>query len=91
MHTDREYTYKVLEKYLRADDRKRLEASYRVEIKALEPRLAMKAGGFQSALDEIAPGEPRARSIRPQEMIDTRFIEEMDKSGFFDQFWAGKR
>ena len=91
MHTDREYTYKILEKYLRVDDRKLLEASYNVEIKALEPRLAMKPEGFQSALDEIAPTEPRAKAVKPQEMIDTRFLDEMERSGFLDQIWAGKR
>jgi NitT/TauT family transport system substrate-binding protein len=91
MHTDREFTYKTLEKYLRVDDRKLLEASYNVEIKALEPRLAMKLEGFQSALDEIAPTEPRAKAARPQDMIDTRFVNEMEKSGFFDQIWAAKR
>ena len=47
MHTDKEYTYKIMEKYLRVDDRKLLEASYNVEIKALEPRLAMKLEGFR--------------------------------------------
>ena len=91
MHTDREYTYKVLQKYLRVDDRKLLEASYSVEIKALEPRLAMKPEGFQSALDEIAPSEPRAKSIKPQDMLEPRFLDEMEKSKFFDQLWAGKR
>jgi NitT/TauT family transport system substrate-binding protein len=91
MHTDREFAFKVLQKYLRVDDRKLLEASYNVEIKALEPRLAMKPEGFQSALDEIAPSEPRAKAVRPQEMIDMRFLDEMEKSGFLDQIWAGKR
>ena len=91
MHTDREYSYKILEKYLRVDDRKLLEASYNVEIKALEPRLAMKLEGFQSALDEIAPTEPRAKAVKPQEMIDTRYLDEMERSGFLDQIWAGKR
>jgi NitT/TauT family transport system substrate-binding protein len=91
MHTDREYVYKIMEKYLRVDDRKLLEASYNVEIKALEPRLVMKPEGFQSALDEIAPTEPRAKTVKPQEMIDTRFVDEMEKSGFFDQIWPKKR
>jgi NitT/TauT family transport system substrate-binding protein len=91
MHTDKEYTYKVLEKYLRIDDRKLLEASYNVEIKALEPRLAMKPEGFQSTLDEIAPTDPRAKTIKPQEMFDTRYLDEMEKSGFFEQLWGGKR
>ncbi len=91
MHTDKEYIYKVLEKYLRIDDRKLLEASYNVEIKALEPRLAMKPEGFQSTLDEIAPTDPRVKTIKPQEMIDTRYLDEMEKSGFFEQLWGGKR
>jgi hypothetical protein len=90
MHVDREYTYKVLEKYLRVDDRKLLEASYNVEIKALEPRLAMKTEGFQSTLEEIAPTEPRAKAVKPQEMIDTRYLDEMEKSGFFEQIWGKK-
>ena len=82
---------KVKQKYLRVDDRKLLEASYGVEIKALEPRLAIKLEGIQSTLDDIAPSEPRAKSVKPQEMIDTRYLAEMEKSGFFEQIWAGKR
>jgi NitT/TauT family transport system substrate-binding protein len=91
MHTDKEYTYKVLGKYLRIDDRKLLEASYDVEIKALEPRLAIKLEGLQSTLDEIAPVDPRAKTIKPQEMVDTRYLDEMGKSGFMDQLWGGKK
>ena len=91
MHTDKEYTYKILAKYLRIDDRKLLDASYNVEIKALEPRLAIKLEGLQSTLEEIAPTDPRAKTVKPQEMIDTRYLNDMEKSGFMDQLWAGKR
>jgi NitT/TauT family transport system substrate-binding protein len=91
MHTDKEFTYKILEKYLFVNDRKLLEASYNVEIKALEPRLALKLEGFQSTLDEIAPTDPRAKTVKPQEMVDRRYLDEMEKTGFFDQIWAGKR
>lgn len=91
MHTDREYMYKVMGKYLRVDDRKLLESSFNVESKALEPRLAIKLEGIQSTLDEIAPMEPRAKAVKPQEMIDTRYLDEMEKSGFFEQLWSGKK
>ena len=91
MHTDKEYIYKILGKYLRIDDRKLLEASYNVEIKALEPRLTIKLEGLQSTLDEIAPTDPRAKTVKPQEMIDTRYLDEMEKTGFFDQLWAAKK
>ncbi|MEK7210834.1 MAG: ABC transporter substrate-binding protein, partial [Candidatus Binatota bacterium] len=77
LHTDKEFTYKVLGKYLRIDDRRILEAGYNAEIKALEPRLAMKLESFQANLDEIAPIEPRAKNVKPQEMIDTRYLDEM--------------
>ena len=68
-----------------------MEASYNVEIKALEPRLAIKLEGLQSTLEEIAPVDPRAKTIKPQEMVDMRYLDEMEKSGFMDQVWAGKR
>ncbi|HYA27896.1 MAG TPA: ABC transporter substrate-binding protein [Acidobacteriota bacterium] len=90
MHTDKDFIFKIMEKYLRIDDHKLLEASYNVEIKALEPRLVMKLEGFQSTLDEVAPTDPRAKSIKPQEMLDTRYLDEMEKSGFFEQIWAKK-
>jgi hypothetical protein len=81
----------VLAKYLRVDDQKLLEASYNVEIKALEPRLAIKLEGIQSTLDEIAPTEPRAKAVKPQELVDTRFLDEMEKSGFMQQLWSDKK
>lgn len=91
LHTDKEFTYKVLAKHLRLDDRKILEASYNGEIKALEPKMMIRPEAIQSTLDEIAPTEPRAKNIKPQELIDTRYLDEMEKSGFFDQLWSGKR
>lgn len=91
MHTDREYMYKVIGKYLRVDDRKLLEASYNVESKALEPRLEIKLDGIQSTLDEIAASDPRAKAVKPQEMVDVRYLDEMNKSGFMEQLWGGKK
>ena len=91
LHTDKEFTYRVLGKQLRLDDRKILEASYNAEIKALEPRMAIKPEALQATLDEISPTEPRAKNVKPQELVDTRYLDEMEKSGFFDQLWSGKR
>jgi len=91
IHTDKEFTYKVLGKYLRVTDRKVLDASYNTEIKAVEPRLEIRPEGIQGILDEVAKVDPRARKVKPEELIDRRFLEEMDKSGFFDRLWEGKR
>ena len=90
VHTDREFFYKVLGKYLRITDRSVLESAYNAEIKALEPRLAIKLESLQATLDELAAIDPRAKNIKPQEMVDSRYLDEMNKSGFMDQLWGGK-
>jgi ABC-type nitrate/sulfonate/bicarbonate transport system substrate-binding protein len=90
MHSDREFVYKVLGKQLRINDRSILEAAYNAEIKVMEPRLALKAEAFQAILDEVAQSDERAKKVRPQELVDSRFLSDMEKSGFFDQLWGKK-
>jgi NitT/TauT family transport system substrate-binding protein len=90
MQTDREFVYKVLGKYLRINDRRILDAAYNAEIKALEPRLVIKNEALQAILDEIAPRDTQAKKVKPQELVDSRYLDEMEKSGFFDQLWAKK-
>jgi NitT/TauT family transport system substrate-binding protein len=90
MHTDREFVYKVLGKYLRVTDRNVLDSAYNSEIKVLEPRLVIKPESLQAILDELSATDPRAKNVKPQEMIDRRYLDEMEKSGFFEQIWAKK-
>jgi len=88
IHTDKEFTYKVLGKYLRVTDRKILDAAYNNEVKVLENRLDMNVEGFQAILDEVSRVDPRAKKIKAQDLIDRRFIDDMEKSGFFDKLWG---
>lgn len=88
LHTDKEATFKVLGKYLRVDDRKILESGYNAEIKALEPRMELKLDALQAILDDIALTDPRAKSVKAQELYDRRYLDEMEKSGFFEKVWG---
>jgi NitT/TauT family transport system substrate-binding protein len=90
MFTDKELTYKVLGKQLRISDRKMLDAAYDEEIKVMEPRLAFKMEAFQAILDETAKVDPRAKKIKPQDLLDPRYLEGLEKSGFFDKLWPAK-
>jgi ABC-type nitrate/sulfonate/bicarbonate transport system substrate-binding protein len=90
VHTDRKFVYKVLGKYLRINDQSVLDAAYNSEIKVLEPRLVLKLDALQAILDELAATDTRAKRVKPQEMIDNQYLDEMDRSGFFDQLWAKK-
>ena len=64
-------------------DTKVLDAAYQSEIPALERRLEISEAALQASLDEIAPLDPRAKSIKPQEMIDRRYLIELEKAGAF--------
>jgi hypothetical protein len=80
-----------LAKYLRVSDRKILETSYSNEVKAMEPRFDARPEALQAILDELAVNDPRAKKVQPQQLIDRRYLEEMDRSGFFDSLWGSKR
>jgi NitT/TauT family transport system substrate-binding protein len=88
MFTDKEMTYKVLAKQLRISDRKVLDAAYDEEIKVMEPRLEFKTEAFQAILDETAKVDARAKKIRPQDVIERRYLDGLEKSGFFDKLWS---
>lgn len=90
-HTDKEFTYKVLGKQLRLTDRKILDAAYNGEIKVLEPRLDVKAEAFQAILDEVAKIDARAKKVKPEDLIDRRYLEGLEKSGFLDNLWGSKK
>jgi NitT/TauT family transport system substrate-binding protein len=85
LHNDREFVYKVLGKQLRLTDRKILDAAYNGEIKALEPRLSLRAEPYQAILDDIAKTDGRAKKVKAEEMMDSRYVDELEKSGAFDK------
>lgn len=90
LHTDKEFTFKVLGKQLRVNDRKILESAYNAEIKALEPRLTIRLEAVQAILDDVAQTDARAKKVKPEDLLDSRFLDEMEKSGFFDKLWKEK-
>ena len=91
LHADREFTYKVLAKRLRVNDRKILDAAYNTEIKALDARLNIKTEAIQAILEEISQVDPRANKVKAQDLIDRRYLNEMEKSGFFARLWTEKQ
>ena len=88
MHRDKEMTYRVMEKKLRITDRSVLDASYSIEMKVMEPRLELKAAAIQPMIDEVAKTNPRAADVKPQDLMERRYLVEMENSGFFKQIWA---
>jgi hypothetical protein len=90
LHTNKEFSYKVLAKYLGIGDTKILDAAYGAEIKVLERRLEIRPEGLQAILDDVVKTEPRAKNVKPQDMVDRRYLDDLEKNGFFDKLWGSK-
>ena len=91
LHTDKEFAYKVLGKELRVKDRKILDAAYNAEITALERRLDIKTESLQAILEEVSQIDPRAKKVKPQDLVERRYLDDMEQSGFFNKLWGEKR
>ena len=93
MKTDREMAIKTLAKYLgQIKDRDVLIKSY--EAAAPDNRISRKQypylAGLQMALDLLAEENPKAKSAKPEDFVDSRFIKELDDSGYIDNLYKAK-
>ncbi len=85
MRTDRDLAFRLMAKKIGLTDRKVFDAAYAAEMKVLEPRLDIKPIAIQATLDEIAKTDPRAKQVKAEQLIDRRYLEEMEKDGTFDR------
>jgi ABC-type nitrate/sulfonate/bicarbonate transport system substrate-binding protein len=85
MRTDRDLAFRLMAKKIGLTDRKVFDAAYSAEMKVLEPRLDIKPIAIQATLDEIAKTDTRAKQVKAEQLIDRRFLEEMEKDGTFDR------
>ena len=60
-----------------------------------ENKLPMKqyptVEGIKIIIDQLAATNPKARTAKPQDFIDARFVEEFDNSGYIDSLYGRKK
>lgn len=86
--THKDFSLKVLSKYLRTNDRELLEGSYNIYTQDFisVPYPIMK--GLEATYDYVAATKPEIRDHKPEEFMDPSFIAELDKSGFIKKLYA---
>jgi NitT/TauT family transport system substrate-binding protein len=91
--TDRELGLKVLTKYLSSPDKEILERTYD-DISSDEkvpPKQYPSLEGIKNILEPLAATDPKAKAARPEEFVDTRFVKELDESGFIDDLYKNRK
>jgi len=88
--THKDFSMKVLSKYLRINDRKLLEGSYEIFKQDFIPVPYPITKGLEATYDYVAQTRPEIRSRKPEDFVDPSFIAELDKSGFIKKLYEGK-
>jgi NitT/TauT family transport system substrate-binding protein len=90
LKTHKEFSKKVLSKYLRTNDPELLEGSYEIFRQDFisVPYPIMK--GLEATYDYVAATRPEIRNRKPEEFMDPSLIAELDKSGFIKKLYEQK-
>ncbi len=88
VYRSKEDTIQVLKKYTRIADPQVLSQSYDEAYQAIDKEGTLSEAGIQVQLAELAKTDPRARSARPSDFIDSSIIDELNKEGFIKALWA---
>lgn len=86
--TDREFTIKTLAKYTTVTDPGLLRKTYDFYVgKVVERAPYINMAGMQNALDDLARTVPAAKNAKPEQFVDTRFLEKLEKSGLLKELY----
>ncbi|HEX9142890.1 MAG TPA: ABC transporter substrate-binding protein [Candidatus Binatia bacterium] len=88
--THKDETKKIITKYLKTADPEILEATYQSFLRVTDYTAHPNLEGLRNAIDEVATRVSAAKNRRPEDYIDTKFLQELEKEGFFRQLQRKK-
>jgi ABC-type nitrate/sulfonate/bicarbonate transport system substrate-binding protein len=84
---DRELSQKVLGKYTRTQDPEVLEETYRAYAPYFDRAPYPPLESIQAVLKEVAQTNPKAQVARPEEFVNPRFVQELERAGAIDSLY----
>jgi NitT/TauT family transport system substrate-binding protein len=87
---NKEFSQKVLGKYLRTSDREYLEGAYTVYKQDFIAAPYPITKDLDAIYEIVASRNPEIRGHKPEEFVDASFVAELDKSGFISKLYAQK-
>jgi NitT/TauT family transport system substrate-binding protein len=88
--TDKEFTVRVMQKFLKTSDRAILDKTFEV-YKALHERVpAPDAKVFGLAVKQLSATVPQAAHLKAEDFIDRSLILELEQEGFISRVYEGR-
>jgi ABC-type nitrate/sulfonate/bicarbonate transport system substrate-binding protein len=91
LKSNKEFSLKVLGKYLKTNDRELLEGSYEIYQKDFISAPYPITQGLQPTYEYVAQQRADVWNYKPEAFMDASFIAELDKTGFIKNLSASTR
>jgi NitT/TauT family transport system substrate-binding protein len=86
--TDPAFTYKSMAKYTKIEDTGVLQKAYEFYMsKVLENTPSINMVGVQNVLDDLVKTVPAAKNAKPEQFVDMRFLDTLEKSGLVKELY----
>lgn len=86
--TRKEETIQIMRKYSRVEDRKVLEHTWSWFSQNMPEAPYPPLEGYQGVLQELALTNPKATAMNAREVVDARFVKELEDSGFIAKLYG---
>jgi len=81
--SNREDAIAVTQAFLDVKSTENTLAAYEAYVKIYPDDLRPSLAGLAKVLQEIARNEPKARSLKPEQLVDTSALDALEREGFF--------
>lgn len=88
--THRAESVAIMKKYVNVKDPGALEAMYEAFAAQLRPVPAPNGEAIQALVDAVSVADQRAKTLKPQELFDLHFLEELKAAGFINDLYSEK-
>lgn len=86
--TQRAFGVQVMKKYLRNEDTAFVNDLYDLYVLQNIPQIPRPSPeALKTIMDQMAETDPRVVNLRPEQFIDGRFFQELEKEGFIQRLW----
>ena len=87
LHTDKEISRRAIIRYVRASEPKIVDAVYQYALDYVDKIPYNTREGIQEVLNQVSERNPKAKTAKPEEFYDDRFVKELETQGFYKQLW----
>jgi ABC-type nitrate/sulfonate/bicarbonate transport system substrate-binding protein len=85
--TRQERTKKLLQRFSKIDDPARLDEAWSYFRDNILKVPNPSASGLQTVINAMAQTNPKAKSVKPEDLIEPRFVRELESSGYIESLY----